>query len=110
MIVADHSSIIQEEEATPCTFRDIQMLAFSIVGIWLFASAIPNLIQPIVRIIVLHSKSQESVSVSFDTFMITQIVSGVLKLALGIYLFLGGKDLVRLWQKSHGTRGTEPSD
>jgi Ca2+/Na+ antiporter len=103
------SLIIQEDQATSCTFRDIQMLAFSIVGIWLLASAISNLIQPIVRIIVLHSTSQES-SVSLDTFNISQLVIGISKLAFGIYLFLGGKGLVRLWQKFQSTESMKSSD
>ncbi len=104
------SSIIQEEEATSFTFQNIQMLAFSIIGVWLLSSAIPNIIQPIVRITVLHSTSQESVSVSLNTFIISQIVAEILKVALGIYLFSGGKGLAKLWQKFQSTRGVKPSN
>ena len=94
------SIIIQEEEATSFTFQDIQMLAFSIIGVWLLSSAIPRLFATIVRMIELQSAS----------YIISQMVTGVLKVALGIYLFLGGKGLVRLWQKSHSARGMKPSN
>jgi len=104
------SSMIQEEKTTSFTFQDIQVLAFSIIGVWLLASAIPNLIQPIVQIIVVHSTSQRPVSVFQNSFYISQIVTAVLKLALGIYLFSGGKGLVKLWQKFQSTRDMKPSN
>ena len=94
------SIIIQEEEATSFTFQDIQMLAFSIIGVWLLSSAIPRLCATVVRMTELQSAS----------YIISQMVTGVLKVALGIYLFLGGKGLARLWQRFHSTRGIKPSD
>ncbi len=98
------SSMIEEEKTTSFTFQDIQVLAFSIIGVWLISSAIPTFIQAIVRITVMYSTSQRSVSVYF----IPQIVATVLKLALGIYLFSGSRGLAKLWQKFQSTRGTKP--
>ncbi|MHC4190076.1 MAG: hypothetical protein ACYTBX_19150 [Planctomycetota bacterium] len=95
------SSMIQEEKATCFTFQDIQVLAFSIIGVWLISSAIPNFIKPIVQIALQSAP---------PVYIISQIVAAVLKLALGIYLFSGGKGLVKLWQKSHSTRGMKPSN
>jgi hypothetical protein len=100
------SSMIEEEKTTSFTFQDIQVLAFSIIGVWLLSSAIPSFIQVIVRITVLHSSSQQSVPV----YYISQIVAVVLKLALGIYLFSGSKGLAKLWQKFQSTRGMKPSN
>jgi hypothetical protein len=94
------SIIIQEEEATSFTFQDIQMLAFSIIGVWLLSIAIPRLFATIVRMGDLQPAY----------YIISQMVTEVLKVALGIYLFLGGKGLVRLWQKSHSARGMKPSN
>ncbi len=96
------SSIIiqEEEEATSFTFQDIQMLAFSIIGVWLLSSAIPRLCATVVRMTELQPAS----------YIISQMVTGVLKVALGIYLFLGGKGLVRLWQKCHSTSDIKPSN
>jgi len=99
------SSMIEEEKTTSFTFQDIQVLAFSIIGVWLLSSAIPNFIQAIVRII-MYSTSQRSVSV----YLIPQIVAAVLKLALGIYLFSGSKGLAKLWQKLQSRRGMKPSN
>jgi len=53
------SSMIQEEKTTCFTFQDIQVLAFSIIGVWLLSSAVPTFIQAIVRITVRHSTSQQ---------------------------------------------------
>lgn len=100
------SSMIQQEKTTSFTFQDIQVLAFSIIGVWLLASTIPNFIQAIVRITALYSSSQQSVS----GYFISQIVTAVLKLALGIYLFSGSKGLAKLWQKVQSTRGMKPSN
>ena len=100
------SSMIQEEKTTSFTFQDIQVLAFSIIGVWLISSAIPTFIQAILQITVLYSGSQQSVPV----YSISQIVASVLKLALGIYLFSGSKGLAKLWQKFQSTRGMKPSN
>ncbi len=103
------SSMIQEEKTTSFTFQDIQVLAFSIIGVWLISSAIPYFIYAIVRIVE-HSTSQQSVPVFRDSNIISQIVTAVLKLALGIYLFSGSKRLAKLWQKVQSTRGMKPSN
>ena len=104
------SSMIEEETTTSFTFQDIQVLAFSIIGVWLLSNAIPTFIQVIVRITVLHSTSQQSFSVFRNSYIISQIVAAVLKLALGIYLFSGSKGLAKLWQKFQCTRGMKPSN
>jgi Ca2+/Na+ antiporter len=103
------SSMIQEEKTTSFTFQDIQVLAFSIIGVWLISCAFPYFIYAIVRIVE-HSTSQQSVSVFRDSNIISQIVTGVFKLALGIYLFSGSKGLAKLWQKLQSTRGMKPSN
>ena len=100
------SSMIQEEKTTSFTFQDIQVLAFSIIGVWLLASAIPTLIRPIVQIILQHLNSQQSVSFFQISYYISQIVTAVLKLALGIYLFTGGKGLTKLSQKFQSAQET----
>ena len=100
------SSMIEEEKTTSFTFQDIQVLAFSIIGVWLLSIAIPTFIQAILQITVLYSGSQRSVPV----YSISQIVASVLKLALGIYLFSGSKGLAKLWQKFQSTRGMKPSN
>jgi Ca2+/Na+ antiporter len=103
------SSIIQEEKTTCFTFQDIQVLAFSIIGVWLLSSTIPNLIQAIVQITIRRSTSQQS-GFFGNIYIISQMVAAVLKLVLGIYLFSGGKGLAKLWQKFQSTRGMEPSN
>jgi len=104
------SSMIQEEKTTSFTFQNIQVLAFSIIGVWLLSSAIPTLTGLIVQIIIQHLTSQPSDFVFPGSYYISRIVAAVLKLALGIYLFSGGKGLTKLWQKCQSTRGMKPSN
>jgi hypothetical protein len=92
------SLMMQEEKAYSFTFQDIQVLAFSIIGIWLLSSAIPSFIRSIAQIILIHSIHQQSGSVFQNSVYIPQIAAAVLKIALGIYLFSGGKGLIKLWQ------------
>ncbi len=98
----------QEEKTTHFTFQDIQVLAFSIIGVWLLSSAVPTFIRLIVQIIFIHSTSQQSVSAFRNSIYISQTVAAVLKIALGIYLFTGGKGLAILWQKFQNTSGMKP--
>ncbi|MHC4535997.1 MAG: hypothetical protein ACYS6K_18765 [Planctomycetota bacterium] len=102
------SSMIQDEKPASFNFQNIQVLAFSIIGVWLLAGAIPFFFRIIIQIIVMHSTSQQPVSVFQNSWFISQIVIAVLKLALGIYLFLGGKGLTKLWQKCQSTSDMEP--
>ena len=104
------SSMEQEEKTTSFTFQDVQVLAFSIIGVWLLSSAVPTFIHLIVQIRLIHSTYQESVSAFRNSMYISQIIAAVLKIALGIYLFLGGKGLGRLWQKFQNKGGMKPSE
>jgi ABC-type sulfate transport system permease component len=103
------SLMTQEEKTTSFTFQDIQVLAFSIIGVWLLSSAVPGFIRLIVQGIVHHLTSQQSVSAFKNSIYISHIVATVLKIALGIFLFSGGNGLAKLWQKFHSTRGMKPS-
>jgi hypothetical protein len=55
-----------------------------------------------------YSTSQQSVR-GIDHGYFPELVADVLRLALGIYLFSGGKGLARLWQKSHSMRVMKPT-
>ncbi|MHC4213240.1 MAG: hypothetical protein ACYSWP_07715 [Planctomycetota bacterium] len=102
------SLMTQEEKTTSFTFQDIQVLAFSIIGVWLLSSAVPNFFHVIVQIILIRSTSQRPVSFLQNSIYISQIVAVVLKIALGIYLFSGGKGLTQLWQKFQNTSDMRP--
>jgi len=101
------SSMTQEEKTSCFTFQDIQVLAFSIIGVWLVSSAIPNFVAGVVQIIVRHSTSQQSDHVVTYGY---SILNAGLTIVLGIYLFSGGKGLTRLWKKFHSTMGMKGSD
>jgi hypothetical protein len=102
------SLMTQEEKTSSFTFQDIQALSFSIIGVWLLSSVIPAFIQLIVQIMIYHRTSFQSISPLRDSIYISHIIAAVLKIALGIYLFSGGKGLIRLWQKFDNTKGMKP--
>jgi len=93
------SLMTQGEKTSSFTFEDIQLLAFSIIGVWLLSNEIPTFIRLIVQIKFILPTYQESVTVFQNSIYISHIVAAVLKIALGIYLFTGGKGLIKLWQK-----------
>mgnify|MGYP001059525128 CR=1 FL=1 len=93
------SLMTQGQKISSFTFQDIQILAFSIIGVWLLSSAIPTLIRFIVQIILISSTSQRPVPLLDNSIYISHIVAAILKIALGIYLFSGGKGIIKLWQK-----------
>ena len=102
------SSMTQEEKTESFSLQDIQILAFSIIGVWLLSEAVPTFIRLIVQITFILPTYQKSVTVFQNSAYISHIVAAVLKIALGIYLFSGGKGLIRLWQKFDSTRDIKP--
>lgn len=102
------SSMIQEEKKVSFALQDIQVLAFSIIGVWLLSAAIPGLVRYVMLIVVRHSPAQPSARIG-DQGYLPELVADVLKVALGIYLFLSGKGVARLWQRVHSKRGVERS-
>ena len=93
------SLMTQGEKATSFAFQDIQLLSFSIIGVWLLSEAVPTFIRLIVQITFILPTHQKSVTVFQNSIYISHIVAAILKIALGIYLFSGGKGIIKLWQK-----------
>jgi hypothetical protein len=92
-------SIDQESKPSSLSSHEIQSLAFSIIGVFVLVNAIPDFIQIIITV-------TSGINVSY----LSHIVAVLIKLALGIYLFLGSKGLSGLWHKLQSTRSMKPSD
>jgi len=72
----------------------LQQIAFSAVGVFIVAAALPRISEIVVSLSVQGPMRQEVVLRTWGT-----IVAFVLQLAIGIYLFFGSKGLVGLLKK-----------
>jgi hypothetical protein len=82
------------------SFEQVQMLAFAVSGILIFASALPQLFSSIFNL--LHSLSPENSrnadSVHNSPYLIEYAVGTLLKAALGLWLFFGAQGFTNCWR------------
>ena len=92
----------EEDKISPLSSEDVQTIAFSIVGVLLLTKAVPGLCRAILRIFDMYHRNLPS---AFIKEHIVQDSVVMVQLALGLYLFLGGKGLSGLWHKLQRPRG-----
>lgn len=97
--------ISQEEKGSSINSREIQNLAFSIIGVWLIAITIPNLISTITSMLTFQSEPDPAFSSKFWSSMPAHIMKIAAKLGIGSYLFFGSKGLSEIWHKIQQTKG-----
>ncbi len=89
------------------SFEQVQMLAFAVTGILIFAGALPQLFSSIFTL--LHSLSSENSRntdpVHNNPYMIEYAAGTLLKVALGLWLFFGARGFANFWRslKNFGT-------
>ncbi|MHC4442946.1 MAG: hypothetical protein ACYTF1_02885 [Planctomycetota bacterium] len=84
-----------EHEPTETRYLGIQALAYSVVGLFLIASSIPQLFAIIAQIITYSSFGGTPAWLP----VISQLVGTCLKLILGLLLFFGCHGVARFWSK-----------
>ena len=92
--------ITEEErinEATELTARNIQAIAFSVVGLVLIVIAIPDLVQLAANLQVLKSAGAESVKESIQIGTWVYSIGIAVQFIIGILLFLVGRGLSSIW-------------
>ena len=92
-------------ESRSITSREIQALAFSIIGVWVLASTIPNLIQTLTHYSMLKANPESIMSAKLNISSKTHLIGLFIKLIIGLYLFFSSTGLVNLWHKLQGTKG-----
>jgi len=96
--------IFPEESDTPQisspTFHDVQLLAFSLIGVFLIVTTIPRILTYVLSLV------SHLVSIGFDIrgvkywhYQWPECAGTVIKMLIGIWLFLGGRGLSNLWNK-----------
>jgi hypothetical protein len=82
------------------SFEQVQMLAFAVCGILIFAGALPQLFSSIFNL--LHSwlfeNSRNANSIYNYSYLIAHTVGSLLKAALGLWLFFGAQGFVNCWR------------
>lgn len=82
---------------TELTAKNIQSVAFSIIGLVLIVIAIPHLVQLIANLQALKSAKAESVKESIAIGTWAYSIGLTVQFIIGIVLFLGGRGLSSLW-------------
>ena len=80
----------QKEGKSVVALQDIDVIAFSVIGLWILATAIPDMVYWIMMWSVLLNKVSIN-DVSFD--YIASSVSTVLELCIGLWLLVGAQGL-----------------
>ena len=85
--------------------KEIQAIAFSVLGLWVLTTSLPNLVQILTRYVVIKANSELAIDDKYTIYSISHSASLVLKIGLGLYLFLGSNGLVNLWHRFQKTKG-----
>jgi hypothetical protein len=100
---------IGETNFTAVSFEQVQMFAFAVVGVLIFAGALPQLLNSISSIYIsLHQitgKGQYSGVTSYNLRTLLICIGTILKAALGLWMFFGARGFANLWRslKNFGT-------
>ena len=80
---------------------EIQSIAFSIIGVLVIVWALPKLFEIVTQLSYSKIHRGDVFSVRMGQKLIEYSVDVVIRLALGIYLFIGSKGLSTIWHKIH---------
>lgn len=89
------------------TSRQVQGLAFSVLGAYLVATSLPGLLALVGQMIYMHgtvsfaSRTQAETTMSFQ---LSRVAENLLQLALGVWLFLGARGFSNLWHRLRTSR------
>ena len=106
--------IVPDDESTEAidklTLSEVQAIAFSCIGLLVLSQTLPALGQQISYIGALKYAADPGVKVPIFASSLSKILSTVLQLAIGAYLFLSPRGLVELWSRLQKTRPMKAGD
>ncbi|HEX3856970.1 MAG TPA: hypothetical protein VHY30_06725 [Verrucomicrobiae bacterium] len=89
------------------SFEQVQMLAFAVTGILIFAGALPQLFNSVFNLLHLLSSenSRNTDPIHNNPYLIEYAIGTLLKTALGLWLFFGACGFANFWRslKNFGT-------
>ena len=89
LAVSIFKSTVSENEPN-ASFVDIQTIAFSVAGLYVLASALPNLVESVSMYYIIVSHTTEGGAPLGETIIVL-----MLKIALGFWLFFGSRSIVK---------------
>lgn len=92
--------MVSEEKESKIKFEvdyeDIQKIAFSVIGLFILASAIPRVFGAILQILTIQIYQRDNYPFWLRT---SSLIEAVLRLGIGLWLFLGSRALVEFLRK-----------
>lgn len=86
-------------ERAALSIEDVQSTAFSVIGILVLAGAIPQMVQTVSSIVIMHNLQYDSKNQWFYAHDIVRIAELVVQLIIGIWLFFGSRGIVGLYRR-----------
>jgi len=87
----------ETSERPALSIEDVQSAAFSVVGVLVLAGAIPQLVQTVSSIIIMHSLEYTSRNQWFLPHDIPRMAGLVVQLIIGFWLFFGSRGIAGLY-------------
>jgi hypothetical protein len=92
-----------DEKITVASFEQIQILAFAVAGVLIFAGELPQLFNSIFSLFLwLHQNPDKNPypinSFSSNSHLILTAIGTLLKAALGLWLFFGARGFANFWR------------
>jgi hypothetical protein len=97
------------ENLSPVSFMQVQMLAFAVTGVLIFASALPQLLTSIYTLLRAMS-SDNSITYPYDIGrrQIESSIGTFLKAGLGLWLFFGANGFANFWSSMRNFGAPRP--
>ena len=86
-------------ERAALSIGDVQSTAFSVVGVLVLAGAIPQLVQTVSSIVIMHNLQYASQNEWFSPHDIPRIAGLVVQLIIGFWLFFSSRGIAGLYRK-----------
>jgi hypothetical protein len=91
-------------ETSALTARNIQAIAFSVVGLVMIVIAIPHLVQLASNLQILKSAGSEMVKKEISIRTWAYSIGIAVQFIIGLFLFFGGRGLSSIWYFFQKTR------
>lgn len=91
-----------DENEKKINLEELQYIAFSIIGVLILSSALPQLFNLVPNIIKMNDIGSSLVTSSYKTEVIFAIIEKAVRVLIGLFLIFGSKGLVGLLKKIRG--------
>jgi hypothetical protein len=94
-----------KDKAASSSSKDIQVIAFSIIGVFVLVQAVPEFFIIITKVFYLKVIQNTGNIGHISYVFIGEFIGAVIKLILGFYLFFQSEGIYLIWQKIQKIKG-----